>query len=238
MKPLDESAKKDWTEIERERLREDMATLRKQEVIRLVPPKYRGGFDRVAVELPRLEAERKRCQAWADAFGPEKSRGLYFSGPTGSGKTALAMAIAEQLIMRGRKLAVWNYNSLMHDIRASIKDANLPSENELIAEATQADLLVLDDLGAEKQSEYSTNILYLIVSKLYDNNKLVIVTSNYGGKALLERLEKDGDTRASRIVSRLCEMVESVKIRGVDLRIAHARKSGGAGVDVPTAATG
>jgi len=91
---------------------------------------------------------------------------------------------------------------LLSDIRSTYGDATESNESDLLDEVNAPDLLVLDDLGAEKTSEWVNDRLYLIVNRRYESGKPVVVTTNL---SLDELIRKVGE----RTVSRLCEICET-----------------------------
>jgi DNA replication protein DnaC len=88
---------------------------------------------------------------------------------------------------------------LLSDIRATFDEKAPLSENDLLEDVNRPDLLVLDDLGAERTSSWVNDRLYLIINRRYDSGRPILVTTNLD---LGELSDKIGD----RIVSRLCEM--------------------------------
>ncbi|MBI1784367.1 ATP-binding protein, partial [Candidatus Sumerlaeota bacterium] len=115
------------------------------------------------------------------------------------GKTHLAVAILCEIIRKGYSGLYYNSPDLLRDIRATFDENSSGNEDELLQEITEVDLLVFDDLGAEKVSDFVLDRFYLIVNKRYEGCKPIIVTSNYDEEILRARF---GD----RILSRLDEM--------------------------------
>lgn len=131
---------------------------------------------------------------------PELHPGLLMRGPVGSGKSHLAVGILREVVAKGYSGLYYNSPDLLRDIRATYDgNADGPSEDSLLDEVTNVDLLVLDDLGAEKVSGFVLDRFYLVVNKRYEGCKPLIVTTNLDEETLQNRL---GD----RIVSRLYEM--------------------------------
>lgn len=140
-------------------------------------------------------------------------KGLLFVGPVGVGKTHIAAAIANELI---RKFYVVIFRNIS-DIVTSL----LESENryEIINTLTNADLLIIDDLGKEHITDYISYSLYEIVNKLYENEKPLIVTTNLNS----QQLQKPLGERGAAIISRLTEMCDPVMVTGEDWRLKNAR---------------
>ena len=90
------------------------------------------------------------------------------------------------------------------------------TEADLFDEAREVDLLVLDDLGAEKTSEYVTDRLYVLINGRYEYDKATLVTTNRSLKELQQQV-------GPRIVSRLCEMCVPIEFPPEDYRMRHLR---------------
>jgi len=211
-----------------------LMTYRASRVDALIPARFRGGFDGLRecgiVDWAILE----RCRLWAEDFGPETQKGLYMSGPVGTGKSGLAFAIARRLIERGVTPCAYVFDDLLAEIRSTYRDKSGNSEAEIIEECESTPVLILDDLGAERVTDHSARILYTIVNRRYNSLRPVIITSNLSGGQLLDRARELAAAQGEmgeayrvleRIVSRLCEMVEGVPLVGQDRR--KSRKGGG-----------
>jgi len=145
---------------------------------------------------------------------------LFIHGPAGTGKTHLAVALlrehlkeCERYYLSARFVEV---PELLMEMRDTFREKAGRSEMDLLEDYSGCDLLVLDDLGAEKPSEWVTQTLYLLVNRRYTREKRTIVTSNLSLKQLNERL---GD----RIVSRLAGMCRVVELTGKDRRLKRVK---------------
>ncbi len=127
-------------------------------------------------------------------------------GGTGSGKTHLAIAVMHYL-GRGHFTTV---PELLLRIRSTFKDGAREDEADVIRDLAGHELLVLDDLGAEKTTEYSITTFYLIIDRRIRDGKRTIVTTNLTLQGVEEKLD-------ARIASRLSEMM-NVKINMPDYR--------------------
>jgi DNA replication protein DnaC len=130
--------------------------------------------------------------------------GLLMEGPVGCGKSHLAVSILREVIAKGYTGLYYNSPDLLSEIRATFGNDQGPSEDDILEELARVDLLVLDDLGAEKVSGFVLDRFYLIINKRYENCKPIVVTTNLDQETLINRL---GD----RIVSRLLEMCAEFK---------------------------
>lgn len=147
--------------------------------------------------------------------------GLYLTGPAGTGKTRLAAAILRQVLVEEDTGGVFGPQfievpELLLDIRGTFRDGSERTEEGLLAEYANSDLLILDDLGAEKPTEWVTQTLYLLINRRYGSEKRTIITSNLGLSELGNRL---GD----RIVSRVAGMCQVVELTGKDRRLHRVK---------------
>jgi DNA replication protein DnaC len=170
----------------------------------------------------RLVNALHRSRQFADQF-PVVEKGLFFVGAPGIGKTHLAVAILRQVIQtRGARGIFYDTRDLLKVIRSTYDPTNRTSEQDILRPVMTADLLVLDDLGAEKTSDWVEETLNLIVNTRYNERRATIFTSNYEEKedrtdpeSLLVRV-------GFRMHSRLYEMCEFVEFDGADFRHAPA----------------
>src|SRR3954451_20101187 len=150
---------------------------------------------------------------------PAAGRGLFFEGQPGVGKTHLAVAMLKQVIERtGARGIFYDTRDLLRVIRSTYDASTRTTELEILRPVMKADLLVLDDLGAEKTSEWVEETMNLIVNTRYNERRLTIFTSNY------EDIPDDTDPNSllfrigHRMRSRLHEMCEFIQMDGADYR--------------------
>jgi DNA replication protein DnaC len=154
----------------------------------------------------------------AESF-PVTDKGLFFQGPPGVGKTHLAVAVLRQVIMtRGARGLFYDTRDLLRVIRSTYDPVNRTAEMDVLRPVIECDILVLDDLGAEKTSEWVEETLNLIVNSRYSERRTTIFTSNYDDNpdntdpdSLLFRI-------GFRMRSRLHEMCEFLYLDGGDYR--------------------
>src|SRR6478735_7611879 len=164
----------------------------------------------------------KKAAAMAERLAqdfPAVGRGLFFEGQPGVGKTHLAVAMLKQVVERtGARGIFYDTRDLLRLIRSTYDASTRTTELEILRPVMTADLLVLDDLGAEKTSEWVEETMNLIVNTRYNERRLTIFTSNY------EDIPDDTDPNSllfrigHRMRSRLHEMCDFVIMDGADYR--------------------
>src|SRR5438876_6829200 len=184
-----------------------------------IPKRYQhctlGNFTAYNESLERAVAQAGRV---AEAF-PNASQGLFLEGQPGVGKTHLAVAVLKQAIQTtGARGLFYDTRDLLRVIRSTYDPSTRTTELDSLRPVMTADLLVLDDLGAEKTSEWVDETMNLIVNTRYNERRLTIFTSNYPDipddtepNSLLFRI-------GVRMRSRLHEMCEFIVMDGADYR--------------------
>jgi DNA replication protein DnaC len=150
---------------------------------------------------------------------PAATAGLFFEGQPGVGKTHLAVAVLKQIVQQtGARGLFYDTRDLLRIIRSTYDPSIRTTELDILRPVMAADLLVLDDLGAEKTSEWVEETMNLIVNTRYSERRLTMFTSNYPDipddtepNSLLFRI---GD----RMRSRLHEMCEFIVLDAADYR--------------------
>lgn len=150
------------------------------------------------------------CRRYADKFPQmlEDNRGLLLFGSVGTGKTFAAACVANTLMEK-------NYSAVMVSLVTLIDGAD-----ELIRKMGKIDLLILDDLGAERSTDYGFERIYSVCDARYRSGKPVIYTTNLP----LETLKNCPDIRCARIYDRVLERCYPVEFRGVSRRKREARQ--------------
>lgn len=161
---------------------------------------------------------RRYCEKW-DKIKKENI-GLIFHGAPGTGKTFLSFCIANYLIDRYVPTIAISSIGILSRIKETYSSYGKEGEAEIIRTIQNADLLVLDDLGAENNTEWSKEKLYEIVDFRYRNEKPIVITTNLSMDALKNKLT--GEDGVSRTYDRIIEMCQPVEIKGESKRIKKA----------------
>jgi DNA replication protein DnaC len=177
----------------------------------VIPRRYRGvSFDRAPVkELSPNVVRPVRDFVRNIDERLERGPGLWIFGDVGTGKTSLAMIASQEAIKRGYSVAIYSVPKLLAEIRGTYDTG---SYGRFFEQLVTIDLLHLDDLGAEKQTEWVLEQLYSLVNERYEQERAMVVTSNVTEAGELE------DQIGKRTISRLMEMTIQVPLFGEDLR--------------------
>jgi DNA replication protein DnaC len=144
--------------------------------------------------------------------------GLLFMGPCGVGKTHLAVAILRGLMKQGVQCLFYEFGSLLKEIQDSYNPVSRSSELRVLAPVYQAEVLVLDELGASKPTDWVRDTMMQIINTRYNDRKLTVFTTNYADARLSPAEETLEDRIGTRLRSRLYEMCRTVQIDGEDYR--------------------
>lgn len=179
----------------------------------VIPRKYRGvSFDRppvTEIAAPVTAAVRRFVNRIDENV--DDGRGLWFFGSVGTGKTTLAMLVSSHALEAGHSVAIYSLPRLLAEIRTTFDDDRGNSYTGLLDRLTSVDLLQIDDVGAEKTTDWVLEQLYAIINARYENERSVIITTNLERDELAEQINE-------RTVSRLEEMCEVLPLWGTDAR--------------------
>lgn len=211
------------------------ARLKRNKYLKLVnesniPPRYQykflasldtSGQDMLTLLMAQDWAE-DLITNWSDeTYWKKQNRvkqGMYLTGNTGSGKTLLACIILNELMFRYEVKC--RYAKINKDFLNALKDTYQKEsefygqERSLEMEFSDVDILVIDDFGVQKESDWANSKLYDLVDSRYEKDKLTLLTSN----SPLSDWKEKGE---GRVYSRLCEMAKEIKLECPDYRTKY-----------------
>jgi DNA replication protein DnaC len=217
-----------------------------------IPARYAhctiDGFELWDVHNPSLEIARRRTREFVDCY-PAVERGLLYTGRVGTGKTHLAVAALRELVESKSVRGLYvNALELVQQLQIAFEGGS-PSREELLGGVTEAEVLVLDELGAGKLTDWVRDLLYYVVNSRYMAKRVTIFTTNYMdspqpprrdgvspakpanegvvSSAPAERWQETlADRISDRLRSRLHEMCDVIELRGEDYRARRTARGG------------
>jgi len=188
-----------------------------------------------------LKAARLVAQRFVEGYPIEtEGKGLLLTGDIGVGKTHLAVGILKELIVkRGVGGLFYDYRELLKEVQNTYNREVAATELAILKPVFEAEVLVLDELGAAKPTDWVWDTVAQILNSRYNERRTTIITTNYANGAGLvaagataespaRRAMRDetlGDRIGERMLSRLQEMCVAIEIHGKDFRQSVARAS-------------
>jgi DNA replication protein DnaC len=169
----------------------------------------------------RLTDSQKKALRLASDFAltfPAVDQGILFTGTVGVGKTHLAVSIVKALTERGFPCLFYEFGSLLKEIQDSYNPNTRSSELAVLAPVLSADVLVLDELGASKPTDWVLDTMAHIINTRYNESRFTIFTTNYPDERASDGKETLEDRVGVRVRSRIYEMCRTVRIDGDDYR--------------------
>ena len=192
-----------------------------------IPSRYRKCDFTTFVTYPNEQLLRtvKKAHEFAEAF-PIVDRGMVFIGPPGVGKTHLAVAVLREVILeKAVRGLYYDTRTLLSTIRSTYNPITRTSEADILGRVMRAELLVLDDLGAERLTDWVEEMMHLIVNTRYNDRRPTIFTSNYQSVPDIDGATESvaaqvllSERVGVRMHSRLREMCEFLEYDGPDYR--------------------
>lgn len=150
------------------------------------------------------------CKKYVEHYDEMRKRGkgIIFHGPVGTGKTFLAACVANALIDRNIPCLVTNFSRVTNTLFSTSE------KQEYLDSLNRYDLLVIDDLAAERDTEYMQEMVFSVIDSRYRSKKPMIVTTNLTA----DELKRPAEIKKQRIFSRLFEMCIAIEVNGRDRR--------------------
>jgi DNA replication protein DnaC len=188
-------------------------------------------------ETPQHTSSLQEAKLLAERFVAEfpgsGEKGLMWMGPSGVGKTHIAVACLKELIRRGHQGLFCDYRELLKDIQASYNPGSESTELRILEPIRTVEVLVLDDLGASKPSAWVLDTIGLVLNARYNARLTTLVTTNYldtgkqdakpartpQGEAMrVVREDSLAERIGERMRSRLFEMCRTIEVHSTDFR--------------------
>lgn len=156
----------------------------------------------------------------------KEGKGFFFYGTHGVGKTHLAVSILKELYIKQNITGVfYDTRILLYDLKATFDGSS--NTRDLLEHVISAPILILDDLGAERLSDWAKDILHYIIVKRYNDKLPVIITSNFELETDKDMEEDISEKFGKGIVSRIKEMCYIINIKGYDMRASKFKTVAG-----------
>lgn len=140
-----------------------------------------------------------------------KGVALMLWGEAGNGKSLLAASVANELESKGKTVVFISMPNLLQKIRNTFNNNNRETENEIMKALHTCDLLIIDDIGAEKITDWVEDVIFRIVDGRYTRKKQIFITSNLSPEDLGKKI-------GFRSMDRLTEMCQSINNKGTSYR--------------------
>lgn len=169
--------------------------------------------------IPRSGAEQvyKFAKLYVNEFDSWEEESLIFWGVPGNGKSHLAAAIANDLDSKGKIVVFISMPDLLEKIRGTFNKNSSESEEQIMKALHACDLLIIDDIGAEKVTEWVEEIIFRIVDGRYRKKKPILATSNLQPKLLAGKI-------GERSYDRLTEMSQTIENKATSYRREKAKQ--------------
>jgi DNA replication protein DnaC len=200
-----------------------------------IPPRYEecslSNFEVGANSLrSALEKALRYCDGYPYLGTTDEGLGLLLSGDNGVGKTHLAVGVLRELVVeRGASGQFWDFHELIREIKNSYNHDTRTTEVQVLEPVVQTDVLLLDDLGAWRMTDWMIDTLFYVLNSRYLAKRATIVTTNFQDVDRQTSLRADHmqrkefliDRIGQRLRSRLMEMCLVIRIDGTDYREAR-----------------
>ena len=169
---------------------------------------YDYTFEKDAGINPEMHLAHKYVENWDDMKA--RSSGLLLWGDVGTGKSFFAGCIANALLEKGVPVLMTNFSRILN----TLSGMHFEDRNQFIDSLNRYSLLIIDDLGIERNSEFALEQVFNVIDSRYRSKKPLIVTTNL----TLEELNKPTDMAHSRIYNRILERCAPIRINNRNIR--------------------
>lgn len=206
-----------WREEELRKKQEEMERIKALKIGSLMDDKFRDSTFEVFRSTKHNARPLKLCKRYAERFDDmfAKNQGLLFYGDVGTGKTHMAACISNYLMDRLVPVVMTSFVKILQNVQAFRSDED---EEAFIKKMNRAKLLVIDDLGAERSTDYALEKVYNIIDSRYRSKKPMILTTNL----TLSQMQNTGDIRYTRIYDRIFEVCYPIEFKGESWRKLEA----------------
>ena len=206
-------------EERRAQFRKDQEAIARLRGASLMDEKFRDSTFANFQTTPDNARQLKLCRRYATAFETmkEKNQGLLFWGNPGTGKTYAAACIANHLLDNKYPVVMTSFVKLISELQRTRNDED---EETIIARLNRAALLIIDDLGAERSTDYALERVYNIVDSRYRAKKPMLLTTNL----TIKEMQSTTDIRYARIYDRVFEVCYPLEFKGESWRFVEAAR--------------
>ena len=229
-----EKAVKHWEEYDKAEAERKEQERQKEEFERYLKRCHSAGIDKrhMNCSLQNYRVDRKNNKAQARAFDMVKDyirhfdeyakngRSLYIEGTYGTGKTHLACAIAKELIKQEKRVICKTPTELLQSIRNAYDNNPCLTEQQIVDRFKKVDLLIVDDFGKQKPTEWGMATMYDILNYRYGEMLPTIITTNFNEDSLIQALSGNGVDRSKieSIISRFHQSADVITMAWSDYR--------------------
>ena len=167
-----------------------------------------------ARDSPTIQMAKRYVEHWEEA--KEQNLGLLLWGDVGTGKSFAAACIANALLEQGVPVLMTNFSKIINQMGGMYS----AERYKYIASFSGFELLIIDDLGIERNTEYALEQVYAVIDERYKSSKPLIITTNL----TIGQIRSAGDVAHARIYSRVLELCTPVQVRGTDRRTEIGRE--------------
>lgn len=199
-----------------------------------IPPRYEHcSLSTFEAGNASLRAARERAIGYCNGYpylGTDEGLGLLFTGDNGVGKTHLAVSVLHELVTnKGVRGQFWDFHELIREIKNSYNPETRTTELQVLEPVVEVDVLLLDDLGAWRMTDWMNDTLFYLLNNRYIAKRPTLITTNFQDVDREEALSADPLRRkeflleriGQRLRSRLMEMCLVVRLQGPDHRQAR-----------------